>query len=89
LITIGFGQNGSVLNMTHHERRVTRAVGIALLLNAVTVALFVPEWGIIGAAVGFVVSMLVWNVLTWLDARRLVGVDTCFLPLPVGQKEAA
>jgi O-antigen/teichoic acid export membrane protein len=83
LISIGFGLNGSVLNMTHHERRVTRAVAIALVLNAATFAILVPTLGIIGAAVGFVVSMLAWNVLTWLDARRLVGVDTSFLPLRV------
>jgi len=83
LITTAFGLNGGVLNMTHHERRVTRAMTIALVLNAVTFVAFVPLWGTIGAAIGFVVSMLAWNIVTWLDARRLVGVDTSALPLAI------
>lgn len=80
LVTTGFGLNGGVLNMTHHERRVTRAVAIALTLNAATFLTLVPIWGTRGAAIGFVTSMIAWNILTWLDARRLVGVDTSLVP---------
>jgi O-antigen/teichoic acid export membrane protein len=80
LVTTGFGLNAAVLNMTHYERRVTRALGVALVLNIVTIALLVPPFGMVGAAMGYVLSMLVWNVVTWLDARRLVGMDTSFLP---------
>ena len=81
LVSAGFGLNGSVLNMTHHERRVTRAMAIALLLNILSFTLFVPIWGLRGAAVGYVISMLAWNTTMWIDARRLVGVDTSFLPI--------
>ncbi len=76
LITTGFGLNATVLNMTRHERRVTRAMTIGLVLNAGTFALLVPLWGLEGAATGYVVSILVWNIIAWFDARRLVGVDT-------------
>jgi O-antigen/teichoic acid export membrane protein len=80
LVTTGFGLNAAVLNMTHYERRVTRALGIGLVLNIVGIALLVPAFGMVGAAVGYVLSMLAWNVATWLDARRLIGMDTSFLP---------
>jgi O-antigen/teichoic acid export membrane protein len=81
LISAGFGLNGSVLNMTHHERRVTRAMALALLLNILSFALLVPIWGLRGAAAGYVMSMLAWNIGMWIDARRLVGVDTSFVPV--------
>lgn len=80
LVTTGFGLNAAVLNMTHYERRVTRSMAIALVLNIASIALLVPLFGMIGAALGYVVSMLVWNLLTWFDARRLVGMDTSILP---------
>lgn len=71
-----FGSNIHLLNMTHHERRVTRAMGIALVLNVITVLLLAAQWGIIGAALGYVVSLLAWNVITWLDGRRILSIDT-------------
>lgn len=76
-----FGPNIALLNMTHHERRVTRAMAIGLALNAATVLLLVRHWGIEGAALGFVISLLAWNLLTWIDARRLLGIETSILPL--------
>lgn len=79
-----FGPNVVLLNMTHHERRVTRAMAIGLALNVVTVLLFVEAWGIAGGAVGFVVSLLSWNVLMWIDGKRLLAIDTSIVaPRPV------
>jgi O-antigen/teichoic acid export membrane protein len=81
LVTLGFGLNATFLNMSRYERRVTRALAIALVLNVATLAILVPFWGMLGAAVAYVVSTLAWNIATWLDARRLAAVDTSFLPL--------
>lgn len=71
-----FGPNALLLNMAHHERRVTRAMTIGVACNVVAVLLLARLFGTIGAALGFVSSLVVWNVLTWLDARRLLSVDT-------------
>lgn len=80
LANAAFGPNGMVLNMTHHEGRVTRAMTVALILNIAAVLLLLSAgFGIIGAAVGFVVSLLSWNVLTWLDGRRILSIDTSVL----------
>ena len=75
-----FGPNVALLNMTHHERRVTRAMGIALGVNLIGVAVLGSIWGLVGAAAAFAAGLVCWNVLTWLDARRLLGVDTFILP---------
>jgi len=75
-----FGSNIVLLNMTNHERRVTRAMGIGLAMNVVTVLLLVHTKGIVGGAIGFVVSLLSWNILTWIDGRRILGVETSVFP---------
>jgi O-antigen/teichoic acid export membrane protein len=76
LANAAFGMNTGLLVMTHHERRVTRAMFIALALNVILVPLSVSLWGLAGASAAFVASLLCWNVLTWIDARRLLGIDT-------------
>lgn len=76
-----FGLNAEILNMTHREGRVTRAMAIGLFLNIVAVVLLIPSMGIAGAALGFTLSLLAWNVLTWLDSRRLLGLETSIFAL--------
>lgn len=74
-----FGPNIVLLNMTHNEARVTRAMAIGLVLNVITVLLLLQMLGLIGAALGFVVSLLSWNILTWLDGKRILSIDTSIL----------
>jgi O-antigen/teichoic acid export membrane protein len=76
ILNAAFGPNAVILNMTHYERRVTRAMAIALVLNLALVPLFLMIWGIEGASIGLVTSLMSWNILTWLDARRLLQIDT-------------
>lgn len=79
IMNAAFGTNVAVLNMTRHERRVTRAMMIGVALNILIVLLLAGRLGTIGAALGFVGSLLCWNVITWVDARRLLSVDTSVL----------
>jgi O-antigen/teichoic acid export membrane protein len=76
-----FGPNAALLNMTHHERRVTRAMGIALVLNIVGVVGLTLLWGMTGAALAFVAALICWNVVAWIDSRRLLGIETSVLGL--------
>jgi O-antigen/teichoic acid export membrane protein len=84
-----FGPNVPLLNMTHRERRVTRAMIIGVSLNVVTVLLLGRLFGMIGGAVGFVVSLVSWNILAWLDSRRIVGVETSILGALLPKPRAA
>ena len=74
-----FGPNAPLLNMTHHERRVTRAMAIALVVNIVGVVVLANVWGMLGAAVAFVLALICWNVVAWIDAKRLLGIETSIL----------
>lgn len=89
IINAAFGSNVMVLNMTYNERRVTRAMGIGLAVNVTVVLLLSRMFGTAGAALGFVASVLCWNILTWRDARRLLGVDTSLLSMQALQPRAS
>lgn len=75
------GPNFIVLNMTGHERRVTRALGYsvaALFVLAPPLALY---YGSVGAAVSTSFAFVFSNVLMWKDTRDLTGMDASVLNL--------
>lgn len=77
-----FGPNVWVLNMTHHEKQVARAMAIAVAITVISVPLLAYRAGITGAAVGLMISMLCWNVIAWRDARKLLAIETSILHWP-------
>jgi O-antigen/teichoic acid export membrane protein len=81
IVTAAFGLNAALLNMTRHERRVTRAMVTALVVNLVALPIMAYFWGRIGAALAVAAALILWNVLTWADGRRLLGLETSVLPL--------
>lgn len=74
-----FGVNVPLLNMTGQERRVTRAMAVALVLNLIVLTALAPDYASYGAAAAFVVSIFTWNLLTHRDARRLLNIETSVL----------
>lgn len=81
LINGCFGIVWPVLVMTGHEKAGTRSLVMATLLNVVMNALLVPSWGVQGAAVATGLSILTWNLLFWLNVKKLVGIDASLLGL--------
>jgi O-antigen/teichoic acid export membrane protein len=79
LISAGFGPNAALLNMTGHERRVTRAVLSALLVNVMLLVVLGRSFGGVGAAIAIVAGQTCWNLFLWLDARRLLSVETSLM----------
>jgi O-antigen/teichoic acid export membrane protein len=79
IVSAAFGTNGALLNMTGHERRVTRGVSIALVVNVVLVVALAPKWGSVGSAVAILAGQCCWNVLLWVDARRRLQLETSII----------
>ena len=73
------GANVILLNMTGHEKRVTRALVISLLSLAVLAGPLIHVIGLIGGALASAISMTLWSVIMWLDVRKLLGLDTSLL----------
>lgn len=76
-----FGANAALLNMTGHQRRVTRASLISLIMLALLSPVLIARFDILGAALAGTLALTAWNLLMWRDASRLLGLDTSFRPL--------
>ena len=79
IVTAAFGPNAALLNMTGHERRVTRAVSLALFVNIAVIAVLAPRWGTEGSAAGVVAGQICWNVMLWFDCRRRLSLESSIL----------
>jgi O-antigen/teichoic acid export membrane protein len=79
LIGSAFGAGATLLNMTGHEKRVTRAFGISLIVLALLSLPFISIWGAVGAASANSIAFILWSALMWLDARRLLNLDTSII----------
>lgn len=68
------GSVGTILNMTGHERDTTLGVAIAAAVNLTLNLILIPTYGIDGAAVATMVSLITWNSVLVIRVRRRVGI---------------
>jgi O-antigen/teichoic acid export membrane protein len=84
LVNAAAGPAGNVLIMTGHERAAVRGIGAGMIANLVLGVVLVPPLGVTGGAIAFAASLVLWNVVLLVLARRLVGVNvTAFRGLRV------
>jgi O-antigen/teichoic acid export membrane protein len=76
LVNIGAGLNGMLLVMTGQTQSAVRVVGISALINVVLNFVCVPRWGMDGAALANMISLIVWNVLATLALYRTTGIHS-------------
>ena len=81
MISAFFGLNATLLNMTHHERLVTRAFLFSLILSLLSGFWLIWTYGVVGAAISSSIGLLVWNILMWRDARRVLSIDSSVVTL--------
>lgn len=79
MINAFFGVSAVTLNMIGLQVRVTRASFSALIVLAASAIPLIIALGVLGAAVSHVLSLLVWNLMMWRDARIFSGLDTSIL----------
>ena len=66
------GSVGFLLTMTGHHREAAWVIGLGVLLGFALNFLLIPRFGLEGAAIATVISMVFWNgMLVWLVRRRL------------------
>jgi O-antigen/teichoic acid export membrane protein len=76
-----FGMNLGLLMMGSQEKRLTRAMAIAIVPNVLVAALLIPRFGAMGAATGSVLYVFVCNVFAWHDAWSRLGVNSAIILL--------
>jgi O-antigen/teichoic acid export membrane protein len=67
LINVLMGSVGLVLNMTGNEKRALKSLSMTLILNLILLAVLIPLFGSIGAAIAISVSLACWNILMAID----------------------
>jgi O-antigen/teichoic acid export membrane protein len=84
LVNAAAGPAGNVLIMTGHERLAVRGMGVGLLANLLLGIALIPPLGVTGGAIAFASSLVVWNVVLVVLARRRIGVNvTAFRRLAI------
>jgi O-antigen/teichoic acid export membrane protein len=71
-----FGASSSALIMAGHEKRAAAAFIAALAVHAGLGLVLIPRFGVMGAALAYLGQMAAMNLVLWIQARRLLGVDT-------------
>ena len=86
LINSAFGSASSLLNMTHNEKTNLIAFAVAIAVNIPLGILLIPEYGAMGGALASASSVITRNLLLWIYALRLLGINTAFwarVPKPI------
>ncbi len=79
LVTAAMGLPGALLNMTGHERHVAITSGASAVLNFMLNALFIPRWGVEGAAAATVISIASLNIVNAIWVRQKLGIHSSVL----------
>lgn len=69
------GPTGIVLSMSGLERRLVQLLAGGLLLNVVLNVLWIPAFGLVGAAAASLVSQAAWNLVAVVVIRLQLGLD--------------
>lgn len=74
LVNASVGPVGYLVSLTGHQDLSARVYGMSALVNAGLNALLIPMWGLVGAALATMVTMVLWNVWLYSLVRRLLGI---------------
>jgi O-antigen/teichoic acid export membrane protein len=78
-VNVVTGTPGVLLLMTGHEREVAVGRTVGAVVNVVLNLLLIPAWGTEGAATANTISIVIWNGMLIVFARRRLGIKTTAL----------
>jgi O-antigen/teichoic acid export membrane protein len=82
----GFGQGGILLNMCGYEKGTLITLILSALLNIVLNFMFIPVWGVHGAATATLISVLFRKLVIWTMVYIIYGIDSSALALRLRSK---
>jgi O-antigen/teichoic acid export membrane protein len=75
LVNATTGSVALILNMTGNDRATVVAAIYALFLNVILGVSLIPYFGILGAAIGYSVSFVIWNIILLFKVKRKTGIN--------------
>ena len=76
LLSMVLGPAGMVLTMTGHQRQLMLVILATSILTIVSAALFATPFGVVGVAAAWGGGAILYGVVTWWLARKLLGIRT-------------
>jgi O-antigen/teichoic acid export membrane protein len=78
LVNVMVGSCGYLLLMAGHQKKLMWATGLSSLITILGVFLFVNDYGTIGIALAVAIGISMQSILTWLIAKKFIGIWTHF-----------
>ncbi len=75
------GPVAQLMNVTGHQNALKNIVISAAIINVVMNLFLIPIYGIIGAAVASMASMVIWNIFGSIYIKRKFGFFVWYVPL--------
>lgn len=77
-INVISGSNGLLLNMSGHEKIIRNILWVSITFLSLTGVFFTLNFGGLGAAIAFLITQFVWNILAIYYAKKKLNVLTFF-----------
>lgn len=74
----------SMMNMTDHQKSLRNVIVVAVIAKILLNLLFIPIFGILGAAVGTLIVTIFWRFSLVFLVKQKFGVMTIFSPVSIG-----
>lgn len=78
VVNASMGSVALILNMTGHDRKTIPAVLISLFINIILSLFLIPAYGVLGGAVGYSISMIIWNLILVFVVYKVTGLNSTF-----------
>jgi O-antigen/teichoic acid export membrane protein len=80
LVNASFGLAEHMLNLSGNEKKLTAVFSFGLLINIGLNYLLIPRYGINGAAIATMCSMIIWNILAGWMVYKHLGLQILYIP---------
>lgn len=76
LVAASCGSVGLIMQMTNQQNSYQYVTFVVLVLNIVLNFIFIPKFGMLGAAVSSLISFVIWNVSLVIIIKRTLKIST-------------
>lgn len=74
------GSVGFILQMTGKQKVFQKIIMLSMMFNIALNMVFIPQYGINGAAIINIISMALWNITSVIYIKRHYGITTMYIP---------
>lgn len=80
IFNVACGPVAQLLNVTGYHKQFRNISLFGAIINLIFIAIFIPKWGIEGAAIANAVSMAAWNILGTIYVKKKFGYYIAYIP---------